>query len=248
MDTESTTQTLETGSAELAAAEAALAVMPGEDEVGQEPNIEALEAKGTKLLGDITARRAVKRALDSDISERQATKAALDAAPPTPAPKSPMDEFAGEHPDEIAPSKVHQAEAKFQTALKETEQQATTQKQEKATLTKRGEDIIARGKSKYSDFQEMHEDAADVLTDGDYLDVRQAEKDGKLPEDVLYERSIRAILQAGGERANKLATRLRAKKVNSESVKKAPKEKDGSETPAPKPRTAHLARVYDVLG
>lgn len=247
MDTETTTQTPETGSEELAAAEAALAVMPGEDEVG-EPEIEGLKGEATKLLGDITATRAVKRALKSEVAELKAQRTSLTAAPPTPAPKSPMEEFVKKNPDELIPGKVHLAESKYQQALKETEQQATAQKQEKEALTNRGKDIISRGEKKYSDFQQMHEDAADVLTDGDWLDVRQAEKDGKLPEDVLYERSIRAILQAGGDRANKLAAHLKSKKVNSESVKKAPKEKDGPETAVPTRKSAHLTRLQDVLG
>lgn len=240
MDAETTTQTPETGSEELAAAEAALAVMPGDDEVGQEADTEALESKATKLVGDITARRAVKRALDSDIAQR---KAALET--PAKAPeKSPMEKFVEETPDQIPSGEIHLAESKYQAALKATEEQAKSKQRDQETLTQRAKDVLARGGKKYSDFEEMHEAAGELLTNGDWLDIREAE----YPEDLLYQRSIQRILAVGDKTSKELAQHLRAKKVDTGSVKKVPKETDGSETPTATRRSVHLARLHDVLG
>lgn len=262
MDTETTetTQTEEQApvetksSQELQAAEAALAVMPDDGEVGDEtsPANESIKAEATKLLGDITARRAVVRALKQQEENLLTPKIAEAAKAPV---KSPFDVYAEDHPGDQVPIEVHQAQSKFEEAKQATKEQAKAKADETASLTGKAQAVLKRGEEKFSDFKEVHEAAGDLLTKGDWLDIRDAE----FPEEELYERSIGRILRAGNRAgataetkaaAKTLATRLRAKKVATESVKKnAPKE-DGSETATSTKvhRTAHMARIHDVLG
>ena len=260
MDTETTetTQTeeqapVETNSElELQAAEAALAVMPDDDGAGKE---ETRDVKTDRLISKRTAISAsirAKVARDAELDAAIATKEANLAAGPEV--KGPMDVFAAEHPDEVPTANVHLADRKFQEAKQATAQQAKAKTDAAVALSARAQDTLERGQEKFSDFQEMHEAAGDLLTKGDWLDIREAE----FPEDELYERSMGAIRKAGTrpgataeakETWNTLATRLRAKKVATESVKKKAPTEDGSEEVTVRTeRTVHLQRLQEVLG
>lgn len=255
MDTETTeeTQTVveeapvtTNSNAELDAAQAALAVMPDETEAGSDDANAGIKAESTKELGKITAFRAVKRALGNEVAALETKRDALLAAPAKEVPKSPMETFVESNPDAIAPGEVHLAQSKYDKAMAATEKQINDKDAANVALTERGKATIQRGAAKYSDFQEVYEDAADLLTKGDLVDIRDEEQ----PEDLLYKRSIDRIREENGERWKTLATRLRAKQVVTESVKKkAPKEPDGSEVPESNKahQSAHIARLHDVL-
>lgn len=232
--------------AELEAAEAALAVMPDEDESGTEQ----LATKKDRLIGDVTAERAIRRELRTANAQLVAENAALRAAPAKEAEPSPLDAFAKEHPDDMVPGSVFQAQEKWRDARHSQSSKETEKARQGQADRQRGADALARAEAAYSDFHEITEAAEELLTEGDLVDIRKS----KAPEVLLYKKSIARILEAGGATADKLRVRLKSKKtkVESDSVKtKASKTEDGSEDEdqnAPKHRNVHTARLHDVLG
>lgn len=240
--TETETRTPEGTTAEqVAVAEAALAVLPADEE----PSTEGLTKEKDKLIGDVTGLRSQKRRLKAEIaSETTRREAPVVEKPPEP---SPLDKFVAEHPGDVVPGEVSQAERDFQDEKRKT---ATEQRKRETAASEgktRTDAALQRAKGKYSDFEEVTEIAEQFLTEGEILDIRKESQ----PEDLLYKKSIAHILEHGGEEAARLKARLRAvtgKKVETESASEEKETKPGGSKTTPKPASAHIERMRAMLG
>lgn len=244
---------------------AAEALEATDEPAGDAPEIEGLKGEKDKLTNEVTALRAERRSLrrfkselDKQISDKMAAEKA--ASPPE---KSPEEKYIEENADtfdpdtEPFPAKVQIAQRKWE---KEQAEKTNTRQQEEAIRT-RANNSYLKARDKYSDFDQVLEDAQDLLTEGDQLDFRRALEKGDDAGDLIYRRCIYKTLEAGGDRARQLRARLKQK--TKASVQK-PKQKptDGSQQtedkkPEEKPSETsaeetvdnpQLAQVYSAFG
>lgn len=254
METE-TTETTQTEAAAKAAttpkgapteqvqvAKEALKLFPAEEKSDADGK---MEGTSKKLVGDITAQRALRRQLTAENKALAQQRETLLAPVEKASEQSPLEKFVAENPEDPVPSRVTLAERDFQSKRKASETKKKDKKSAKAASEKRGDDASARALAKYPDFFEVGEQAEELLTDGDRLDIQKAE----FPEDLIYKKAIQRILEAGGNAAKELRARL-SKTVESES---APTEKEdkkgGSEEKKPlKTKNVQLAKMRKMLG
>lgn len=207
---------------------AAEALAATEEPAGDTPEIEGMKKESERLLGEITARRALNRELDRKIAEKTAAEQA--ALPPE---KSPAEIFLEEHENDVEfnpdtdplPANVQLAQNKWEKEQAEKNRQ----KLEQATASSTANKAYLKAREKYSDFDEIVLGAEDLLTEGDQIDVKNAIKNGDDPAEFLYKRCIFKTLEAGGERARTLRAKLQAKvKSTKASVQPKQEKSDGS--------------------
>jgi hypothetical protein len=190
--------------AKVAAEALALTEEPAEES----PEIAGMRKEDERLLGAITAKRAIARELDRKIAEKLAADKA--AQPPE---KSPYEKYIEEHTDTFDPE-TDNFPAKIQLEQNKWEkQQAEKQrkKEENASITAIGNKAYIKAREKYKDYDEIVVGAEDLLTEGDQIDINNAARKGEDPAEMLYQRCIYKTLMAGGSRARELRSKLRQK-------------------------------------
>lgn len=225
------------------------------------PEINSLKKVNDQLLNSITARRHLLRELDKKTAERVEAEKSVEPPEKSPEEKYVEDNQEGFDPDtEPFPAKVQMAQRKFEKEQAEKDRKV----QEEAYINKMAKTSSVKAREKYSDYDEILREAQDLLTEGDYVDLRKDTAEGKDGAEFLYRRCIFKTLEAGGDRAKQLRARLKEKVTTKASVPKHQSKQttDGSKPNADKkgqatapaanpeletnPTLAHIYATYGI--
>ena len=208
---------------------AAEALAATDEPAEESPEIDSLKKVNDQLLNSITARRHLLRELDKKTAERVEAEKSVE-----PPEKSPEEKYVEENQDtfdpdtEPFPAKVQMAQRKFEKEQAEKDRKV----QEEAYINKMAKTSSVKAREKYSDYDKILREAQDLLTEGDYIDLRKATTEGKDGAEYLYRRCIFKTLEAGGDRAKQLRARLKEKVTTKASV---PKQQSKQTTDGSKP-------------
>lgn len=225
---------------------AAEALALTEEPAEESPEIEALKREDERLIGSITAKRALNRELDRQIAEKMASEKASQPSEPSPEQK-----YIDENKDNFDPN-TEPFPASVQMAQRKWEREQETrqrQQQEETSVTTAANKAYLQARQKYSDFDEIVMEAEDLLTEGDKVDIRNAAKNGEDPAEMLYQRCIYKTLMAGGSRARELRAKLKKKlpaKASAQKQETKENQSGGSEKKPSEEKPASIAEKQEV--